>query len=110
MDNAKNELRRVLKANNVSVKELVAADIIYGFSFTEEPDKTIRLPVGATKEARKDFWEMLDFNYDDGYGLQHLFGIVWLTEGRWLTRGEYDGSEWWDFHSYPPIPLDLTHY
>jgi hypothetical protein len=108
MDNAKNELRRVLKANNVSIKEIIAADIVYGLFFTEQADKAIKLPVGATKEDKKVFWEMLDFDYHDGYGTQNLFGTVWLTEGRWLTRGEYDGSEWWDFHSYPPIPPDLT--
>ena len=108
MDNAKNELRRVLKANNVSIKEIIAADIVYGLFFTEQADKAIKLSVGATKEDRKVFWEMLDFDYHDGYGAQNLFGTVWLTEGRWLTRGEYDGSEWWDFHSYPPIPPHLT--
>lgn len=39
--------------------------------------------------------------YDDGYGSQRLFGVVVFKDGTWLERGEYDGSEWWEFKSTP---------
>ena len=42
--------------------------------------------------------------YEASYGSQQLFGTLWFTDGRWATRGEYDGSEWWQLHSLPPLP------
>lgn len=46
----------------------------------------------------------LDFDYDNGYGGQELFGTVWLKDGTWLERGEYDGSEWWEHRKRPALP------
>ena len=51
--------------------------------------------------------DKLDFDYDDGYGIQELFGIVWFKDGSWLERGEYDGSEWWTYKFTPEIPQEL---
>lgn len=48
----------------------------------------------------KDFCDKLDFEYDDGFGAQELFGVILLEDG-WFTRGEYDGSEWWEYHNRP---------
>ena len=47
--------------------------------------------------------DLLDFEYDSGYGSQVLFGYVWFTDGTWLERFEYDGSECWH-HITRPIP------
>lgn len=49
---------------------------------------------------------LLDFEYNSGYGTQHLFGVVWLSDGTWFERREYDGSEWWT-HVKPPNPKDV---
>ena len=46
----------------------------------------------------------LDFEYDNGYGSQELDGTVWYSDGTWSDRGEYDGSEWWDYRKCPPLP------
>ena len=54
------------------------------------------------------FYKELDFEYDSGYGGQELFGTVWLEDGTWLSRGDYDGSEWWEHNSLPEIPMSLT--
>jgi hypothetical protein len=59
-----------------------------------------------TQEEYKSFLSSLDFEYDDGYGLQQLFGIVWFTDDTWLERGEYDGSEWWEYNKTPEIPKE----
>lgn len=67
----------------------------------------ILLKVGYTTEEYNAFLNELDFDYDAGYGGQELYGTIWLTDGTWFTRGEYDGSEWWDFNSLPEIPEDL---
>jgi hypothetical protein len=70
-------------------------------------NKEIFLKTPHTEEELNQFIEELDFNYDSGYGSQELDGIVWLKNGTWLTRGEYDGSEWWELHSLPDIPEEL---
>lgn len=58
-----------------------------------------------TPEEASHFWETIEgLSYYDGYGGQELFGKVWLSEGVWLERGEYDGSEWWRIHRYPAFP------
>ena len=43
----------------------------------------------------------LNFDYDDGYGGQNLHGLVVFNDGSWLERGEYDGSEWWEYKHTP---------
>ena len=42
--------------------------------------------------------------YDDGYGAQHLKGVITLKDGTWYERAEYDGSEWWRHLSPPKKP------
>lgn len=74
----------------------------------EMEGKTFTLRVGHTEQELHDFMNSLDFVYDDGYGGQELYGTVWLTNGVWMDRGEYDGSEWWRVHQYPEIPQELT--
>lgn len=50
-----------------------------------------------------------DVNYDNDFGERELFGTVYLRDSEnnpvWLTRGEYDGSEWWDVNRIPDIYL-----
>lgn len=53
------------------------------------------------------FLSSLDFEYHEGYGLQELYGTVWFTNGIWMDRYEYNGSEHWDIHKYPAIPHEL---
>lgn len=48
--------------------------------------------------------DTLDFTYDNGYGGQELFGYIVFTDGTWLERAEYDGSEWWTYKQIPPRP------
>ena len=47
--------------------------------------------------------DQLDFTYDSGYGTQKLFGVVFFNDNTWLERGEYDGSEWWDYITTPTL-------
>lgn len=61
----------------------------------------------------KDYQEFLDevpnrdddFKYNEGCGSQSIFGTVYCYDKYnnpvWLTRGEYDGSEWWDVNRIP---------
>lgn len=66
------------------------------------------LPKGYTVAQLESFIEALNFEYDNGYGTQELYGTVWLSDGSWLTRHEHDGAEWWEHRFAPPIPPELA--
>ena len=76
---------------------------------TEKPvfDKIVTLKENWSNDEWLAFLEGLRFNYDDGFGSQHLFGVVWFKDGSWLERYEYDGSESWVFKRPPDIPKIL---
>jgi hypothetical protein len=50
-------------------------------------------------------------NYNSGFGGNEIAGdLVIVGSDWWLERGEYDGSEWWEFKAKPqrsdaPLPL-----
>ena len=47
-------------------------------------------------------------DYDSGYGAQEVAPdlIIAFNDGSWLSRGEYDGSEWWRYNYYPQKPKE----
>lgn len=53
------------------------------------------------KGSLEEVLPQLNFDYDDGYGGQELFGYIWYEDGTWSSRGEYDGSEWWQHQKCP---------
>jgi len=55
----------------------------------------------------EDFLDWLDFNYDDGYGSQELYGFVLFKSG-WLDRHEYDGSERWVLRERPVLNHNIN--
>ncbi|MDU6255460.1 MAG: hypothetical protein E6618_14835 [Staphylococcus warneri] len=41
---------------------------------------------------------LLDFEYNNGYGLPNINeDLVIVGHDWWLERFEYDGAEWWEF-------------
>lgn len=98
--NAKEELVGDLRHHDNSI--ILCADITYEPEYNREI--RITLPLNYTGEQLTEFLDKLDFDYDDYYGTQYLFGIIWLHNGAWLERAEYDGKEWWDFKQTPAIP------
>lgn len=109
MTNAKQEFLHAVKDSSV-----VCAEIFYytdGYH-NEESEQRITLNTPHTEKDYEEFLSKLDFNYDAGYGTQYIFGTTWLLHKKtgasnWMTRGEYDGSEWWDVHRIPNIPEHL---
>ena len=73
--------------------------------YSVEPE--LRLHVSYTEKQYEEFLSKLNFKYDDGYGSQELDGVIWYTDGSWSTRGEYDGSEWWELNILPEVPEKL---
>jgi hypothetical protein len=106
MANAKEELLSTLERAKSSIK---CATLTVGREYWEEATKNIiNLKEGYSKKEYEEFLNRLDFEYDNGYGGQELYGIVWLMEeNTWLERGEYDGSEWWEYNKCPKIPERL---
>jgi len=50
------------------------------------------------------FKEISDFEYDSGFGGAEIPDINVVGKDWWLERGEYDGSEWWEFKTIPKKP------
>lgn len=65
------------------------------------------LKVGYNQSKLAEFLAALDFDYDESYGSQRLYGTIWYEDGTWSDRGEYDGSEWWEYNNCPEIPEEL---
>lgn len=85
---------------HVGTKEVQAAILMYELSYSE-PLKKFVLKERYNKDNYNEFLELLNFDYDDGFGGQELEGTIWYTDGTWSSRGEYDGSEWWEYHKRP---------
>lgn len=50
----------------------------------------------------EQFWNLADTEYDSSYGAPEIAtDLTLIGEDFWMERGEYDGSEWWDFHTMP---------
>lgn len=99
MTNAKEELLELLEGK----AKVKCATITYG----DEDGEDILLKFGYSENEWTEFLKSLNFNYDSGFGGQNLFGTVWLEDGTWCTRGEYDGSEWWEHNQLPEMPSEL---
>ena len=45
------------------------------------------------------------YDYDEGYGGAEVNPSLRVVgDDWWLERGEYDGSEWWEFKTLRPAP------
>ena len=106
MTNVKNEIAKLLTNANIPLSGIQAAKIAFETDFIPESKyRWIMLYPGYTDEEFNEWLSKIDkINYYSGYGAQELFGTIWLRNGLWMTRGEYDGSEWWDLHKRPPLP------
>lgn len=96
--NAKQELlahiERIEKRKNNSVKFV---SIVFEKSWGNEI---------IIKGTLEEVLPKLDFEYDDGYGHQRLYGNIWFSDGTWSEREEYDGSEWWEYRlGCPDLPI-----
>jgi hypothetical protein len=51
-----------------------------------------------------EFKEISNVQYDAGFGGQEIISdLVVVGKDFWLSRGEYDGSEWWDYNTMPML-------
>lgn len=57
----------------------------------------------------EEFEELANFEYDSGFGGQVVASdiVILFEDGSYMNRGEYDGSEWWEYVYSPIIPKKL---
>ena len=96
--NAKEEL-----IEHVADKEVTFVSIV----FTKYNINDITSELIVIKGKLEEVLPLLDFEYNNGYGGQELFGYIWYTDGTWSERGEYDGSEWWEYKKSPDQDIDI---
>ena len=101
--NAKEEFLNEIKLANGKVR---CAIIEYN-PYTYGESGTRLLTTGWDDHDFEQFLNSIDFEYDDGYGTQELFGNIWYEDGPWSDREEYDGSEDWRYNKSPEIPKEL---
>lgn len=104
MRNAKTEFQEFVKELGVEVLCAQLEDVYYS---SPNLGRKWNLPKGYTKKQLIQFWKDIDFDYDDGYGSEELGGVIWFKDGTYANRGQYDGSEWWEYHKTPDIPEEL---
>ena len=95
--NAKKELLDIITAKNLTILKIeIDYDAEGLFCSYDDSEDNINHITSI---------DDLDFEYDSGYGLQELQGVVHCKDKNdnpvWLTRGEYDGSEWWNINTIP---------
>ena len=60
---------------------------------------------GPSAGTWDDFECLANFDYDSGYGGNEVAShLVIVGDDWWLERGEYDGSERWEFKTLPQKP------
>ena len=73
---------------------------ITGNGYKEEDVMFVGSIDGKYRMTWNSFKEKANFIYDCGYGAQEIATdlIVYFYDGTYMDRGEYDGSEWWQYH------------
>jgi len=100
--NAKSEM-----VEHVADRVVLCAKVTLGRDYQDDRNDFV-LRVGHTQADHDAFFQSLDFEYDSGFGRQELYGNIWYQDGTWSDRGEYDGSEWWQYQSVPKIPEECA--
>lgn len=69
------------------------------------PDDVLWVGNHTTYTTWEDYERVANIDYDDGFGGNEIADSL-LVVGKdfWLERGEYDGSEWWNYKEYPIKP------
>lgn len=100
MINAKEELEKKLKEIGKTIKDIYWIQI-YMEDWVEGSLRKKPLLDSDISQEIESNWGNLDFTYDNGFGGQELYGTVVFKDESWLERGEYDGSEWWNYKKLP---------
>lgn len=97
MEHLGNEIRYVLKAHSLAV-----ADVAYVEAHDADGN-----PRYVDVESFLAYADRVD--YDSGYGGQNIdpYLEIVLKDGSWFDRREYDGSEWFEYHSPRNVDVEV---
>lgn len=106
--NAKKELVGIMRKHGLDEKSILCAAISIGFDFMDEyqqydddyNNRMAILKLGYDECELPRFFEALNVDYHDGFGMQELFGYVLFKDRTWLERHEDQGSEWWEYKKF----------
>lgn len=119
MINAKEELLEALQRSGKSIEDIEFAGVYYDclnydirykkvqstflITHIDMSNKESRGESGArcATEDTDFLLDFLNFSYDEGFGMQYIYGYILFSDGSWLERREYDGAEWWKFMTLP---------
>jgi len=87
---------------HIEGKKLVCAKIGIEKDYDNTDSYWHYLKDDYTEQDFNAFCAEINFEYDNGYGGQELYGVILFTAS-YSDRGEYDGSEWWENHKMPTI-------
>ena len=73
-------------------------EYIYVYTKVDYDSKTVVCSIATPSNL-----DSLDFDYDNGYGSQEIFGWITFKDNSWLERNDYDGSEWWAYRRKPGV-------
>ena len=105
--NALYELEHKLQAIKKTFEDISWAVVALGDPDGESTQERCILERGCKEcEEFKDRLETIE--YDSGYGVQYLYGVVVFNDGTWLERGEYDGAEWWQYKKTPSYEMWMS--
>lgn len=95
MSNILNETTNAIKDSGHTVDDIKYIGSLDGYSCTWDEFKIL---------AVKD-----DEHYYHGYGGQSLAEdiLIVFNDMTYMKRGEYDGSEWWEYNKPIELPTDL---
>ena len=101
--NALAELKKILKENDLSFNDINCANIyVRTYETLVNGSGTMSLVFDSEKETVEVLISFLDkIEYYNGFGGQELFGRILTNKNSWLERGEYDGSELWEYRTIP---------
>ena len=110
--NAKNEFLLHIGNRKVKCVRLSSNNDSY-----DKETISYELGCGYNQDEWNIFLNKINFYYDSGYGSRppvsvygtgsyylKLRGTIWYEDGTWSSRGEYDGSEWYEYNKCPDIP------
>jgi hypothetical protein len=101
--NAFEELEKEMKGIMMSLPDITAC--WFGWDGEDFHSMKESLKIEAFNEKSAEvIKKILDKDYDNGFGVQKLFGVVWFLDGTWLEREVYDGNEWWRHLKTPEFP------
>ena len=83
-------------------------EVIYGK--VEVPEAQVDVRFHTPAEWFRVDLSPLDFEHENSYGDQTVFGTVVFSDGSWMSLAEYDGSAYWTHYKTPTVEHVMRGY